>query len=288
MSIPKRLKGTFSFHKRNYPKSHKQLCYHIAIFLEAEAKTPVNDRMVTGTMIAMVPKEVFRRTSIESERMTILILILILVLILILTNLAAAAPLDSLGDTLVRGRSRKMLWAPLLDGGQKDVTALILCLTNLITPTASLQATNKPKIHNYDQTPDSKATADRELHHLRLRDPAGVVRLDSITQTSETLQQPPGTDSLSGLPNLRAVAPPIIHQVAQRRTTKTYMVATNVRIKQVVLHSQRRKNLVLHRTSFRGRFLGHKSQPIPKSQNATPSHFWFEPATFPSKGGAIT
>src|SRR5271170_7171814 len=100
-------KGTFGFHKRHCLKSHKRLCCHIAIFLRAEAKTPVNDRMVTGTVISMVPQEVFRRASVESEGMTILLLLLIL--ILTLTNLAAAAPLDSLRDILVRDRFRKIL-----------------------------------------------------------------------------------------------------------------------------------------------------------------------------------
>jgi hypothetical protein len=61
--------------------------------------------MVTGTMIATVPQEVFRRALIESERMKVLIRIRIL----ILTNLAAAAPLDSLRDILVRDHSWKIL-----------------------------------------------------------------------------------------------------------------------------------------------------------------------------------
>ena len=52
-----------------------------------------------------------------------------------------------------------------------DNANLFLILTNLITPTASLQTTHKPKIHNYDRMSDSEAIADRELHHLRPRGP---------------------------------------------------------------------------------------------------------------------
>ena len=45
------------------------------------------------------------------------------------------------------------------------------------------------------------------------------------------------------------------------------MIATNARAMQVVVHSRRRKNPVLHHTSCRGRLLGNENQPMPKSQN---------------------
>jgi uncharacterized protein YeeX (DUF496 family) len=91
-------KGRASFRKNGYPELHRQLRWHIEIFPTNEIQESVKGRMPTEVMIAMIPKELFPRASIEDEGM----------MILILTNLAGAVRLDFLRGTLVHDHSRRM------------------------------------------------------------------------------------------------------------------------------------------------------------------------------------
>jgi hypothetical protein len=65
------------------------------------------------------------------------------------------------------------------------------------------------------------------------------------------------------------------------------MIATNVRAKQVIVHSRRKKSPVLRRTKLSRAFTWQRKPAHAKEPTLPhPSRFWFQPATFPSKRGS--